>query len=107
MTAGVTAAIIGLTGVLLMIWLVAPGSTLLGLPTADSFKAITDGISEAKTQFGVAIAPTPPVDGFTMALVFAVTALAGLADWALKFAEQAGAGGSSQGCHFSFVGLRG
>ncbi|MEY2397231.1 MAG: hypothetical protein QOJ00_405 [Actinomycetota bacterium] len=81
LSGGVTAAIVGLSAVLLMAWLVVPGATLLGLPTARTLHAITRGLSDARRQFGIAIAPTRPADGFTMACVGAVVVLAALADW--------------------------
>lgn len=65
----------------LMIWLVAPGTTLLGIPTGDSLGAIANGLRDAREQFSVAIAPTKPTDGFTMACVGAAVILTSLADW--------------------------
>jgi transglutaminase-like putative cysteine protease len=76
-----TGAVIAVSAVLLMVWLVAPGTTFLGLPTNDSLRALADGLRDARHQFNVAVAPTKPTDGFTMACVGAVVALAGLADW--------------------------
>ncbi len=76
-----TAGVVLAGGFLLMAWLVVPHDTLLGLPTPDTLSAINRGVSEARRQFGVAIAPTQPTEGFTMACVFAVVVLAALADW--------------------------
>lgn len=76
-----TTVVVGLTAVLATIWLVLPGTTLLGVPTPDTLTALGDGIAEARRQFSVAIAPTPPIEGFTMVSVFAVVILAALADW--------------------------
>jgi len=76
-----TGAVVVVTAFLLMGLLVVPSDTLLGLPTPGTLRAITDGLSGAREQFGVAIAPTRPTDGFTMACVAAVTILAALADW--------------------------
>lgn len=80
-TAGLTSVVVLAAAALLMVWLVLPGSTLLGLPTPDTLKAVGDGLSQARQQFSIAIAPTPPVDGFTMVSVFLVTVLVALADW--------------------------
>jgi transglutaminase-like putative cysteine protease len=68
--------------VLSAMWLVVPQHTLYGLPTMDALRAISDGLSEARHQFGVAIAPAAPIAGFTIACVLAVVMLASLADWA-------------------------
>jgi transglutaminase-like putative cysteine protease len=62
-------------------WLVVPGETFVGLPTADAFHAITRGLGDARRDFGVAVAPTKITPGFTMACVFAATLFAVIADW--------------------------
>ncbi len=76
-----TMTIVGAAAAILMIWLVVPSSTLLGIPTGESLGAIGRGLREAREQFNVAIAPTEPSDGFTMACVGAVVILTALADW--------------------------
>ncbi|MEY2425603.1 MAG: hypothetical protein QOI61_1175 [Actinomycetota bacterium] len=79
---GPTVAAAAAAAVLCAVWLVVPQHTVYGLPTMESLRAISDGLSEARHQFGVAIAPTTPIAGFTIACVLAVVMLATLADWA-------------------------
>ncbi|MDP1795449.1 MAG: hypothetical protein Q8K63_15020, partial [Acidimicrobiales bacterium] len=76
-----TMAVVGVAAAFLMVLLVVPGTTLLGIPTGESFSAIGRGLREAREQFNVAVAPTTPSDGFTMACVGAVMVLTALADW--------------------------
>ncbi|MBA2609661.1 MAG: transglutaminase domain-containing protein [Actinobacteria bacterium] len=76
-----TAAAVAAGAFLLMAWLVVPSETLLGIPTPGTLSAIGRGVGEARRQFGVAVAPTQPSEGFTMACVAAVVVLAALADW--------------------------
>ncbi len=76
-----TMAALGVAALFLMVWLVIPSTTLLLIPTGKSFHALNDGLRAARAQFNVAVAPTKPTDGFTMACVGAVVVLAGLADW--------------------------
>lgn len=76
-----TMTIVVIAALFCMIWLVVPGTTLLGIPTGESLTAVLDGIKDARNQFSVAIAPTAPTDGFTMACVGAVMIFAALADW--------------------------
>jgi transglutaminase-like putative cysteine protease len=81
-TPSATAAAIVLAGVFTAIWTVVPHSTAYGLPTPHSFGALWDALSVARRDFAVAIAPTPPTEGFMAACVMAVMVLVTLADWA-------------------------
>jgi transglutaminase-like putative cysteine protease len=78
----VTGVAIVVAALIAGVWLVLPQHTFYGLPTADAFDALLHGIGDARRDFGVAIAPTNPTEGFTLACVMAVVVLAGLADWA-------------------------
>jgi transglutaminase-like putative cysteine protease len=77
-----TAMTIAAVGLLLMVWFGVPAKTFYGLPTIESLRAVGDALSRARHDFGVAVAPAKVTPGFTMACVFAVVNLAGLADWA-------------------------
>ncbi|MEY2473024.1 MAG: hypothetical protein QOK28_2353 [Actinomycetota bacterium] len=81
-SSGATAASIAGAGVLTAIWTVVPHATTFGLPTPHALHALLDALSNARRDFGVAIAPTPPTEGFMAACVMAVMVLATLADWA-------------------------
>ncbi|HUR77214.1 MAG TPA: transglutaminaseTgpA domain-containing protein [Acidimicrobiales bacterium] len=82
LSAGATGFIVVGVAVLSALWLVLPQHTFYGLPTSASFEALWNALSDARRDFGVATAPTNPTEGFTLALVMAVVALAALADWA-------------------------
>ncbi len=69
------------SALMLAAWLVVPQHTAYGLPTSDALGAIVDGLQDARRQFGVAVAPTNPIEGFTIACVLAGVVVAALADW--------------------------
>jgi hypothetical protein len=77
-----TGAVVGAVGVLTAIWTVVPHHTFYGVPTPGALHALLTALSNARRDFGVAIAPTPPTEGFMAACVVAVMVLATLADWA-------------------------
>lgn len=69
------------SALVLMVWLGLPGETVFGLPTAHTFEEIGRSVTEARRQFGIAVAPTAPTPGFTMVCVFMLVVLSALADW--------------------------
>jgi transglutaminase-like putative cysteine protease len=77
-----TGAIVAVIALFTALWLVLPNETTYGFPTGHAFEAMFRGLSDARRDFGVAIAPTKPTDGFLIACVIAVVVLAALADWA-------------------------
>jgi transglutaminase-like putative cysteine protease len=77
-----TSGVVALAGVLTAIWTVVPHHTFYGLPTPHALHALLTSLSSARHDFGVAIAPTAPTEGFMAACVIAVIILATLADWA-------------------------
>jgi transglutaminase-like putative cysteine protease len=77
-----TAVVVALAGILTAIWTVVPHATFYGLPGPDAVRALFEALSAARRDFGVAIAPTQPTEGFSAACVMAVIVLTTLADWA-------------------------
>ena len=81
-TASATTVVVAVAGVLIAIWTVVPHHTAYGLPTPESLGALWTALSAARRDFAVAIAPTPPTEGFMAACVIAIVVLTALADWA-------------------------
>ncbi|HEX2698831.1 MAG TPA: transglutaminaseTgpA domain-containing protein [Acidimicrobiales bacterium] len=77
-SAGVAIAAVGLAGV----WLLLPESTAYGIPGPGTLTAVRGALSDAWSQFGDVVAPTPPTDGFLLAAMAGVGIAAVLADWA-------------------------
>lgn len=63
-------------------WVSHPGTTLLGIPTGDTWAAIDADLSEAWALYKDVKAPTPTAEGFVIASAIAVWLIALLADWA-------------------------
>ncbi|HVV36820.1 MAG TPA: DUF3488 and transglutaminase-like domain-containing protein [Acidimicrobiales bacterium] len=82
LSAGATTAAAALAALVTATVTVVPQHTFFGLPTPGALHALLMALSSARRDFGVAIAPTAPTEGFVAACVMAVIVLATLADWA-------------------------
>jgi transglutaminase-like putative cysteine protease len=68
--------------VLVVAWLVLPGTTTYGLPLMETLRTAGRDLSHAGADFKKVVAPTPVTDGFVIASVIGVAAAAAVADWA-------------------------
>lgn len=75
-----TGAVLGAGWILAVTWAVVPGTTILGLPTAETFDVLRQNLAAAWTVFGEDLAPVPPLPGFVAASATAAFGLAMLAD---------------------------
>lgn len=69
-------------GALAITWIHAGDTTAFGIPTGDTFSAITDHLDQAGTMFSDVKAPTDALPGFLVACSAAIWIGATLADWA-------------------------
>jgi len=69
-------------GALFITWARFPETTIWGLPTADTLRAVGDDIGSAWSLFGDVRAPAPVENGFVVTTAAVVWVLAFLADWA-------------------------
>jgi transglutaminase-like putative cysteine protease len=65
---------------LVVAWIVLPGTTFFGVPTGATLSAARNDLSAAYTAFRHVVAPAPVTDGFVIAAVIGVAASALLAD---------------------------
>lgn len=70
-----------LSGWVLIVYAMVPGSLTYGLPLGKSVHAVSTALSSAYRDFGQAVAPTPPARGFVIAAMVGVLTTAVLADW--------------------------
>lgn len=78
----VTAAISAAGLVLTTTWLFAASTTWYGLPTPDSWQAISHELADGWQRFQEVVAPAEPTTGFLLATALAVWLVAFVADWA-------------------------
>ncbi len=69
-------------GALAITWIHAGDTTAFGIPTGDTFSAISTAISDAGAMFSDVKAPTDALPGFLIASSAAIWVGAALADWA-------------------------
>lgn len=77
-----TLAITLALGVLAVAWIHAGETTAFGIPTADTFRSLSDAMDDAGTIFSEVKAPTEALPGFLIASAAAIWIGAALADWA-------------------------
>ncbi|HVM51922.1 MAG TPA: DUF3488 and transglutaminase-like domain-containing protein [Acidimicrobiales bacterium] len=76
-------ALVATVGLVVVVpWIVLPGTTAFGLPTADTLDVARTLLADAWTQFGEVKAPAPTLPGFVLAAAIGVWGLAFLADTA-------------------------
>ena len=68
--------------VLFISWTRFPETTMWGLPTADTVRAVGDDVNAAWSLFGDVRAPAPVENGFVVTTAAVIWAIAFLADWA-------------------------
>ena len=78
----VTAVISAAGLVLTTTWLFAVTTTWYGLPTPDSWQAISHELADGWQRFQEVVAPAEPTTGFLVATALAVWLVAFVADWA-------------------------
>lgn len=79
---GATAAVAGLGAIVVLPWLLLADTTAYGIPTGGTLDAARRAVSEAWSQFGDVVAPTPVLLGFVVAAALGVWGMAFLADTA-------------------------
>jgi transglutaminase-like putative cysteine protease len=79
---GLAALLMALGAVLVTSWTTYWSTTLVGLPTADTFSSARGDLDAAWALYQHAVAPTPAVDGYLVAAAIAIWAVAFVADWA-------------------------
>jgi transglutaminase-like putative cysteine protease len=79
----VTSAVVMAGALLLLVsWLVLPGSTRFGLPLTGTWRAAGQALNAARNEFHAVTAPAPATQGFVLITAFAIGVLVVLADWA-------------------------
>jgi len=76
------AVIAALAGSVLIVWLFFGATTVLGLPTLDTWHAVDAAVRGAWNRFGVVVAPAPVLVGFQVVAAIAIWAGIWFADWA-------------------------
>lgn len=80
---GLLAGAISLVAIALFTaWLVLPQYTFYGLPSATTWTAAHQAMSQAFSDFRAVLPPAPVTTGFELLTVLGVSAIAFLADWA-------------------------
>ena len=63
-------------------WVAFADTLTWGLPTGDTWSALTEAVAEAREQFRVVVAPAPALPGFQVLAGLALWAAAWFSDWA-------------------------
>jgi transglutaminase-like putative cysteine protease len=79
---GVVAVVMAVGAVLVTTWTTYWSTTVVGIPTADTFSTMRGDLDTAWALYQHAVAPTPVTNGFLIAAAIAIWAVAFVADWA-------------------------